>query len=118
MCQTHAMLFNSFEFFLFFPIVTLLYFLIPYKFRWLHLLAASCFFYCAFVPIYIFLLFFTIIIDYVAGILIENAAGHKRKTLLVISIVSNVGVLAVFKYYNFFIENVNSLLHLSHLAAG
>lgn len=112
------MLFNSFPFFLFFPIVTVLYFLIPYNFRWLYLLAASCLFYCAFVPIYIFLLFFTIIIDYVAGILIENAAGHKRKMLLVISLVSNIGVLALFKYYNFFIENVNALLHLSHLAAG
>ena len=112
------MLFNSFEFFLFFPIVTLLYFLIPYRFRWLHLLAASCIFYCAFIPIYIFLLFFTILIDYFAGILIENAKGHRRKALLVMSLISNIGVLAIFKYYDFFVGNINSLLHLTHLVAG
>jgi len=112
------MLFNSFAFFLFFPIVTVLYFLIPYKFRWLHLLTASCIFYCAFIPVYIFILFFTILIDYAAGILIENAAGRKRKALLIMSLVSNIGVLAVFKYYNFFIENINWLLRASHLTAG
>jgi len=112
------MLFNSFEFFLFFPIVTLLYFLIPYRFRWVHLLTASCIFYCAFIPAYIFILFFTIIIDYIAGILIENAKGHRRKALLVMSLVSNIGVLAIFKYYDFFIGNINSLLHLTSLVTG
>jgi len=73
------MLFNSLQFFLFFPIVTILYFLLPHKFRWIHLLAASCIFYIAFIPVYIFILIFTIIIDYIAGILIENAKGKKRK---------------------------------------
>ena len=57
------MLFNSFEFLLFFPIVTLIYFLLPHKFRWFLLLAASCIFYMAFVPVYILILFATIIID-------------------------------------------------------
>jgi D-alanyl-lipoteichoic acid acyltransferase DltB (MBOAT superfamily) len=79
-------------------------------------LIASCVFYCAFIPAYIFILFFTILIDYFAGILIENAAGRKRKGLLVLSLVSNIGVLAVFKYYNFFIENVDMLLQASHLS--
>lgn len=104
------MLFNSFNFLLFFPIVTLLYFLIPHQWRWLHLLIASCVFYCAFIPAYILILFFTIIIDYIAGILIEKAPTEKRKRYLIVSIVANVGVLAVFKYYNFFIDNINTLL--------
>jgi alginate O-acetyltransferase complex protein AlgI len=109
------MLFNSFNFLLFFPVVTILYFLLPHKWRWLHLLAASCVFYCAFIPVYILILFFTIIIDYIAGIWIEKAEGKKRKWYLAMSIVANVGVLAVFKYYNFFIDNVNVLLHQWHI---
>lgn len=104
------MLFNSFDFLLFFPVVTLIYFLLPHGWRWLHLLVASCVFYCAFVPAYILILFFTILIDYIAALYIEGAAGKRRKRFLVLSIVANVGVLAVFKYYNFFIGNVNELL--------
>jgi alginate O-acetyltransferase complex protein AlgI len=105
------MLFNSLQFLVFFPVVTIIYFLLPHKWRWLHLLIASCIFYMYFIPVYILILIFTIIIDYMAGILIESASGKRRKLFLVMSIVANVGVLAVFKYYNFFIDNVNGFLH-------
>ncbi len=64
----------------------------------------------AFVPIYILILGFTIVVDYFAGIFIENAAGKKRKMFLVVSLVANIGVLAVFKYYNFFNDNITGLL--------
>ncbi|GAA4321296.1 MBOAT family O-acyltransferase [Flaviaesturariibacter amylovorans] len=101
------MLFNSFEFLLFFPIVTLIFFLLPHKWRWLHLLIASCIFYMAFIPVYILILIFTIIIDYYAGIFIEEAEGKRRKWWLGASLVANVGILVVFKYYNFFISNIN-----------
>jgi len=107
------MLFNSFEFLLFFPIVTAVYFLIPHQWRWLHLLIASCIFYMAFIPVYILILVFTIIVDYFAGIIIADAKGRKRRLFLVFSIIANVGILAVFKYYNFFIENVNDLLGIA-----
>jgi alginate O-acetyltransferase complex protein AlgI len=106
------MLFNSIEFLIFFPIVTGLYFLLPHRFRWFLLLAASCFFYMFFVPVYILILAFTIVIDYIAGILIENAKGKRRKWWLVISIISNVGVLAIFKYYNFLNGNITHLFGL------
>lgn len=109
------MLFNSLQFLVFFLVVTPLYFLLPHRWQWLHLLIASCIFYCAFIPVYIFILFFTIVIDYIAGILIENAEGKKRKQFLVMSIVANVGVLAVFKYYNFLIGNMNGLLEQFHI---
>ncbi len=109
------MLFNSFEFLLFFPIVTLIYFLLPHKLRWFHLLVASCVFYMAFIPVYILILFLTIIIDYAAGIMIENAEGSRRKAFLGLSIVANIGVLGFFKYYNFFIENLNELFHMTHV---
>ena len=108
------MLFNSFEFLVFFPVVTILYFLLPHRFRWFHLLAASCYFYMAFVPVYILILFGTIVVDYFAGILIENAQGARRKWYLVMSILANVGALAFFKYYNFFTDNVNHLLHIAN----
>jgi len=104
------MLFNSFEFLIFFPLVTLIYFALPQKYRWFHLLMASCVFYSFFIPIYILILFFTIIIDYFAGILIEESQGKRRKSALIMSLVANIGVLSVFKYYNFFIDNFNSVL--------
>lgn len=75
------------------------------------MLVASCIFYMAFVPVYILILGGTIVIDYFAGIYIANATGLRRKTLLAISIAANVGVLAVFKYYNFICVNLNALLH-------
>jgi alginate O-acetyltransferase complex protein AlgI len=104
------MLFNSFQFLIFFPLVTLIYFLLPHRFRWLHLLLASCIFYMAFIPVYILILFVTILIDYFAGIMIAQTEGMKRKVYLTMSIVANVSVLAVFKYFNFFIDNWNDLM--------
>ncbi|AWO01174.1 membrane-bound O-acyltransferase family protein [Chitinophaga alhagiae] len=105
------MLFNSIAFLIFFPIVTILYFLLPHKFRWLLLLLASCYFYMYFVPVYILILFFTIIIDYIAGICIENAKEPKqRKVYLVISLIANIGVLCFFKYFNFLNDNLSLLL--------
>src|SRR5215212_8472600 len=104
------MLFNSFEFLLLFIAVTTLYFVLPHLCRWLLLLLASCCFYMAFIPAYILILVVTIIIDYIAGIYIERAEGRQRKRYLALSIVANVGMLAVFKYFNFFIDNTNALL--------
>ncbi len=105
------MLFNSLAYLAFFPAVTLLYFLLPHAWRPVHLLLASCFFYAAFVPAYLLVLGFTIVVDYAAGLLIEHARGRRRTVWLALSIVANVGVLAAFKYYNFFAENLNGLLH-------
>jgi alginate O-acetyltransferase complex protein AlgI len=109
------MSFNSIEFFLFFPIVTILYFLLPQKARWVHLLVASCLFYMAFIPKYILILLFTVLVDYIAGILIENARGRRRKMFLSLSIIANVGVLCIFKYYNFFNGNIIAFLQAIHI---
>jgi D-alanyl-lipoteichoic acid acyltransferase DltB (MBOAT superfamily) len=105
------MLFNSLSFAFFFPLVTLVYFLLPHAWRWAWLLLASCYFYMAFVPIYILILAGTIVVDYFAGIWIDKCVGKKRKAALVVSIVANVGVLAIFKYYNFINENIGALLN-------
>ena len=104
------MIFNSLQFLYFFIIVTSLYFVLPQKYKWLLLLLASCYFYMAFVPIYILILGFTIVVDYCAGILIAKSIGKKRKFFLVCSLVANIGVLAVFKYYNFLNHNLSVLL--------
>lgn len=118
------MLFNSLQFLVFFVIVTSSYFLLPHRHRWLLLLLVSCYFYMAFVPMYIVILGATIVVDYAAGIWIENsrkkhvdgvASGKfgeqiSPKIWLVMSLIANIGVLAVFKYYNFFADNLNLLL--------
>ncbi len=104
------MLFNSFHFFFFFIIVTAVYFFIQHKSRWAWLLLASCYFYMAFVPAYILILAFTIIVDYYAGIFIEKTTGKKRKTYLILSLITNIGILCFFKYFNFFNDNLTSLL--------
>jgi D-alanyl-lipoteichoic acid acyltransferase DltB (MBOAT superfamily) len=104
------MLFNSLEFLIFFPLVVALYYFLPQKYRWALLLIASCYFYMVFVPVYILILGFTIVIDYFAGIILENAKGARRKMWLIASIFANVGVLAIFKYYNFLNDNLTILL--------
>jgi alginate O-acetyltransferase complex protein AlgI len=63
-----------------------------------------------FVPIYILILGFTIVVDYFAGILLENTEGKRRKLFLIASLIANIGVLAVFKYYNFLNDNITLLL--------
>lgn len=65
----------------------------------------------AFVPVYILILAFTILIDYFAGIYIEKTEGRRRKLYLIFSLVANIGVLAFFKYYNFLDRNLSFLLH-------
>ncbi|MCE3227908.1 MAG: putative rane protein involved in D-alanine export [Bacteroidetes bacterium] len=104
------MLFNSFNFLIFFPVVTLLYFVLPHRLRWFMLLTASCVFYMFFIPEYILILAFTILVDYFAGILIEQENNKKKKKRwLILSLVANIGVLAIFKYYNFFNTNFKSI---------
>jgi alginate O-acetyltransferase complex protein AlgI len=106
------MLFNSLEFLVFFPIVTALYFLLSYKFRWLLLLIASCVFYMFFIPQYILILLVTILIDYIAAIKIEKVEARWKKRYLIISIISTCLVLFIFKYYDFFNHNIHELCNL------
>src|SRR4051812_32947518 len=103
------MIFNSVEFLLFFPLVTLLYFWAPHRLRWPVLLAASCFFYMAFVPVYILILLLTIVVDYFAGIWIARTQGLRRKLILWASLIVTALILFVFKYFDFFAWNANHL---------
>ena len=107
------MLFNSIEFLIFFPIVITAYFLLPHRFRWFWLLSASVYFYMRFIPIYILVLFFLIIVDYTAGLLISAAkTPAKKRTFLIMSLCANIGILGFFKYFNFFNSNIDKLATL------
>jgi D-alanyl-lipoteichoic acid acyltransferase DltB (MBOAT superfamily) len=87
----------------------------PHRGRWLLLLLASCYFYMVFVPMYILILGFIIVIDYIAGLLIENQSNiYYKKIFLSISLFINIGTLVVFKYYNFFNQNLTELLQIFH----
>ena len=105
------MLFNSLHFLFFFPLVTALYYLLPRRFSQWILLLASAYFYMAFYPPYILILFLLILIDYTAGILMEGASSERRKkNWLLLSLTSNIALLGFFKYYNFFLDNVEAVL--------
>jgi D-alanyl-lipoteichoic acid acyltransferase DltB (MBOAT superfamily) len=104
------MIFNSLHFLLFFAFTTLAYFSLPQRGRWALLLLASCYFYMAFIPAYLLILAIVILIDYAAGIWIERSQGLYRRWLLIISLIANIGLLAFFKYYDFFNEQLTATL--------
>jgi alginate O-acetyltransferase complex protein AlgI len=106
------MLFNSLHFLIFLPIVIGLYYLLPQKFRWILIFFASCYFYMVFVPQYILILFLIIIIDYISALTIERVHGRLKLFYLVASLTANIGLLAFFKYFNFFNENLVSVFSL------
>lgn len=104
------MLFNSIAFLIFLPIVVFLYYVLPHKYRWMLLLVASCYFYGSFIPEYLLILFGIITIDFFAAQGIAKVQDkRKKKRYLVLSILATCSVLFLFKYFNFFSENVNSL---------
>jgi len=104
------MLFNSLQFPVFFALFFIVFALIPSQYRKIWLLVASCYFYMVAIPQYVLILFALIAIDFVAAIWIERAEGQRRHIYLVCSIVANLSALVVFKYFNFFVGNVEAIL--------
>lgn len=102
------MLFNSFEYLLFFPAVAIIFFITPQKFRWFILLGASCFFYMTALPYAILFVGITVVNDYSAARLIEKYQD-KKKIFLWQSLIINLGLLFIFKYYNFFSESISGI---------
>lgn len=107
------MLFNSIQFLIFFPLVVAGHFAAPQRLRWPLLLIASCYFYMAFIPVYILILLITILIDYSAALFIEASVGHRRRVGLGVSVAATCLVLFFFKYYDFVIHNINNLAQLT-----
>ncbi|MBF0207648.1 MAG: MBOAT family protein [Oligoflexia bacterium] len=109
------MLFNSISYFIFFPIVVILYFHLQHKYRCSLLLIAGCIFYMWFLPKYILILALLIAIDFFAALLIERSDKNRKKIYLTISITSTCLVLFVFKYFNFFSSNITALAQFLNL---
>lgn len=108
------MLFNSLSFLVFFPLVAVSYFIVPPRFQTPLLLLASCAFYMAFVPSYALIMFGLIALDFTLAPFMERAAGRARHMFLAASVAANLGILFLFKYFNFFNANVAALAHLAH----
>ena len=107
------MLFNSIDFLFFFPAVVCIYLIIPPKIRYIWLLISSYYFYMSWNPKYALLIALSTLITYLSGILIDKCplAFHK-KLIAAGSCVSNLAVLALFKYSNFFLYSVRSILNI------
>ena len=115
------MLFNSFEFFLFFPAVVLCYFLIPHKFRYIWIFVSSYFFYMCWNPIYGLLLAGVTVLTYFSARLIdrcafssgEYACDRHAKRILALTVTICLIVLSLFKYLQYFANTICGLLGLS-----
>lgn len=114
------MLFNSIPFLIFFPIVVLLYYLIPKRFRYLWLLTASYYFYMCWNASYALLLLFSTGVTYLCGLLLQQISEKsnsnesdmvlRKKICVGVSLTLNLSILFLFKYFNFFVDNINKLL--------
>lgn len=104
------MVFNTLQFLIFLPLTIVLYYLLPFRFRWILLLIASYFFYMSFKPAYgLILLSSTFICWYLSLLISKETNKQKRKLFLVAGIIADVGILFFFKYFNFFSETISSL---------
>ena len=101
--------------FTFLPITLLLYYVSPRILKNSVLLIASLIFYAWGEPIYVFLMMGTIIVDYLLAILIDKNRHEegKCKYIFILTIILNVSILGFFKYFGFFVDNINSIFHLN-----
>lgn len=119
------MLFNSLHFLVFFPVVVLLYFLIPHRFRWIWLLISSYYFYMSWNPTYALLMGLSSLITWLSGLLIEHSGKienektrfFQRKLWVALSFSSNLAILFFFKYFDFAVSNINQILNLIGIEA-
>ncbi len=105
------MLFNSINFLLFFPIVTLIYFIVPKKLRYIWLLISSYYFYMSWNAYYALLIIFSTVTTWASGLLVyKSKRKSKKKLALVLCLFINLAILFAFKYFNFFVDSLNSVL--------
>jgi alginate O-acetyltransferase complex protein AlgI len=108
------MVFTSFAFVLFFVFVLISYYFVPYKYRWIHLLISSYFFYGYWKVEYLSLLIISTVVDFYAGsIMGKKETKKERLPYLCLSLVFNIGLLFTFKYYNFFYDSFITAFNIS-----
>ncbi len=101
------MLFNSFSFAIFLPIVFILYWTVPKKWQWIILLTVSYYFYMSWNIKYVFLILLTTIISYITALLVEKETkDNLKKIYLSIALIVSLGVLFFFKYFNFISSSI------------
>jgi len=106
------MLFNSFQYWIFFVIVAALFYSMPFRTGKLLLLCASYVFYMWWDPRFIVLILTSTVVDYFLGIWLEVTSGVRKKLLLAVSLIVNLGLLGFFKYFDFFAGSLAGLLHI------
>jgi D-alanyl-lipoteichoic acid acyltransferase DltB (MBOAT superfamily) len=106
------MLFNGFQYWIFFLIVVVLFYSVRFRLGKLMLLCASYIFYMWWDPRFIVLILTSTVVDYFLGIWLEAASGRRKKLLLVLSLIVNLGILGFFKYYDFFAGSLAALLRV------
>ena len=122
----YSVLFNSLQFLIFFPIVTLVYFVVPGKAKQLWLLVCSYYFYMCWNAKYALLILTSTVVTWVSGLLLqrvgqqaeksgEAAAIRRKKWIVAGSFIINLGILFFFKYFNFAMNSVAALLGLFHI---
>lgn len=106
------MVFSSFTFlFIFLPLVLLTYFMAKKrKLRNIVLFIFSLIFYAWGEPVYVLLMLLSISVNYAVALIIEKVP-EKKKTLLLLDIIFNIGIIGFFKYGNFIIQNINLIFH-------
>lgn len=118
------MLFNSLEFLVFFPIVLLIYFVIPKKIKYLWLLIASYYFYMCWNAKYALLILFSTLITYISGLLIENVKRTEieytkkqryKKLVVAASFILNLIILFYYKYFNFTLSVLQKILSIASI---
>ena len=109
------MLFNSLQFVWFFPLVVLIHFALPQRFRWIWLLAMSYYFYMCWRANYALLLLGSTALTFATGLLIGRAkTPFARKAWLGVSLAGNLGLLFFFKYFNFANDSMRFLFNHFH----
>lgn len=106
------MLFNSFHFLVFFLCAVPLYFLLPVRHRWAFLLLASYYFYMSWRWEYALLILASTVVDYGAGLAMARCAPPRKRRYLILSLATNLGLLAVFKYLGFFTDSARAVAAL------
>lgn len=110
------MVFSSLVFiFVFLPLTLALYYLAPKPYRNLILFGASLIFYAWGEPVYISIMIFSTVFDYLSALVIEKHRNSTKTamTVLIVSITINLGILCFFKYYDFVINNINSVFNMN-----
>ena len=103
------MLFTSISFLYYFlPLVLIVYFIVPKKYKNLVLLLFSLLFYFYGEPKYILLMLFEILVAYIGAILIDK---YKDKSILILTLFIHIILLVIFKYTDFFISNINNIFN-------